>query len=40
LEDAGATSASLSVPEAAITGPAGDVLISDAGNSRVTEVAG
>jgi hypothetical protein len=48
LEDAGgfsgdggpATSAALSAPEAAITGPAGDVLISDTGNYRVREVAG
>jgi hypothetical protein len=35
-----ATSASLSGPEAAITDPAGDVLISDTGNTRVREVAG
>ena len=35
-----ATSAALSGPEAAITDPAGDVLISDTGNNRVREVAG
>jgi hypothetical protein len=35
-----ATSAALSGPEAAITDPAGDVLISDTGNGRVREVAG
>jgi len=35
-----ATSAALSLPEAAITDPAGDVLISDSGNGRIREVAG
>jgi hypothetical protein len=35
-----ATGASLSGPGAAITDPAGDVLISDTGNNRVREVAG
>jgi NHL repeat len=35
-----ATSAALSGPEAAITDPAGDVLISDTGNDRIREVAG
>ena len=35
-----ATSAALNGPEAAITDPAGDVLISDTGNGRVREVAG
>jgi hypothetical protein len=35
-----ATSASLSGPEAVITDPASDVLISDTGNGRVREVAG
>jgi hypothetical protein len=35
-----AISAALSLPEAAITDPAGDVLISDSGNGRIREVAG
>ena len=35
-----ATGAELSRPEAAITDPAGDVLISDSGNGRIREVAG
>jgi hypothetical protein len=35
-----ATSAALSGPEAAITDPAGDVLISDTGNGRVRQMAG
>ena len=35
-----ATSASLGGPEAVLTDPAGDVLISDTGNGRVREVAG
>ena len=35
-----ATSAELSAPEAAITDPAGDVLISDTGSGRVRQVAG
>jgi hypothetical protein len=35
-----ATGAELGLPEAAVTGPAGDVLISDTGSSRIREVAG
>jgi len=35
-----ATSAVIGEPEAAITDPAGDVLISDTGNNRIREVAG
>ena len=41
LGDGGpATSAVVGEPEAAITDPAGDVLISDTGNNRIREVAG
>jgi hypothetical protein len=35
-----ATSAVIGEPEAAITDPAGDVLISDTANNRIREVAG
>ena len=35
-----ATSAELGLPEAAVTDPAGDVLISDTGSNRIREVAG
>jgi hypothetical protein len=35
-----ATSAVIGEPAAAITDPAGDVLISDTGNNRIREVAG
>ncbi len=35
-----AASAELGLPEAAVTDPAGDVLIADTGSNRIREVAG